>query len=432
MTPQQFVAAHTFNIEGVNITGTINLHIEPNRDPALSSGQNNYTIIGCTIPIVPKNTQLSETQVINLLKQVEKITFTLTNNEQTEQVILEVLSKSENFGQNIHNFYYYVVKPTTITTTILNSFTQLPGNQFFEPIQTTETELNDFYKNISIIFEPFITDLQFGFSEFNATISNAINARTSTKVVESDRNTSTILPSNFNAIISGSATPAKIQDSIYQEVGWNNARYKGSKTTAQGYGNVPPTINGTEFLGEQYALNTSSSVITQAPYEARVIQNFFYSGDTRLPRLQFSQYDFGSGYSEIIGELEGTSTPIDSQTSRITVTIEYINRDVAVLKPGDVITASDVEIPFVVVKVEQQSITKDNIDIVGNYKNYATSGTIDANAQIRIFDPENRIYSFIGESSKIEGNSDAKIWIQEENEIAATNESGMIVYIQKP
>ena len=407
MTEIDFIQSHLLQSIGLNRNATININIKEPRD----SGPP-YIITGLTATVVPKSSsQLSDLK--NVLEQVEVVKFDIDNTQFT----LEVTDRTF-FNSTQVPFYYLRVKQFEIPKQFYQTFN--------EDLNNTADEQRTTYNNTSIVFEPFITNLQFGFSEFNATISNAIDARKSTQIVQSDRNTSTILPSNFNAIISGTATAAEIQDSIYQETGWSNARYEGSKTTAANYGNVPPTINGTLFPGEQYVLNTSASAILEAPYESRVIEQFFYSGDTRLPKLQFLEFDFENGSSQAIGQLQGSGAGVSSQTQATTVQIEYTDSEIATLKPGDVVTAVSHTIPFIIIKVSGNNIT-----LAGNYKSYPLQDTIPANAQIRVFDPENRIYSFIGESSKVEGASDVKVWIQEENEIAATNEAGTVIYLEK-
>jgi len=422
MTQQQFLLAHLFNIPGVNITGTINLHIEPNRS---ASNTGDYIIIGCTIPTIPKSSDLSTSEVVNVLKQIERIKFNIQNNNQNDQIILEIINKSEKIVQNTTSFFYFTVTPTFIKNSVLNKFlvsSTSGGAINITEINTSQTELQDTYRDVSISFEPFITNLQFGFSEFNAIISNAIDARSSNRIVESDRDTSTIIPSNFEAIISGSANPAEIQDSLYSSTGWSNSRYNGTKTTSLTYGKIPPTITGRLFIGEQYTLNTSSSNIFNAPFDSRVTENLLHSGEEKLPEIDYKVFRSGSESLEVIAT---TTDVINAQDVSTNITInyeEYINANQE-LKQGDIIEID--QIPFYINSTNNNTIT-----LSGNYKGFNLNQNTTGDSNIKVINPDNRIYTFLGETSKIQSVSDSKVWIQETNEIVATNEFGTIIYKQ--
>jgi hypothetical protein len=85
----------------------------------------------------------------------------------------------------------------------------------------------------SVILEPYITVPNFYNSDQNALLNSIQNERTSLIYEDVDYSTGLLVPTNFEAIISGSATKAAVQDSNYTTKRHIIPRYEGSKTTSQ-------------------------------------------------------------------------------------------------------------------------------------------------------------------------------------------------------
>jgi hypothetical protein len=83
------------------------------------------------------------------------------------------------------------------------------------------------------IIEPYITVPNFYNSDQNALLNSVQNERASLIYEDVDYSTGLLVPTNFTAIISGSATKATVQDSNYTTKRHIIPRYEGSKTTSQ-------------------------------------------------------------------------------------------------------------------------------------------------------------------------------------------------------
>ena len=109
------------------------------------------------------------------------------------------------------------------------------GSFVYEPIDS------------EIILDPYINIPNFENSAFNAIIGNATNIRPGTLYQDIDYSTSTTTPVNFQAILSGSATRATVPDSNYSTERITIPRYKGSKSTSNGF-NLNSTFGGLGVL----------------------------------------------------------------------------------------------------------------------------------------------------------------------------------------
>ena len=83
------------------------------------------------------------------------------------------------------------------------------------------------------ILEPYLSIPNFYNSDQNALLNDVQHERTSLIYEDVDYSTGLLVPTNFEAIISGSATKAAVQDSNYTTKRHIIPRYEGSKTTSQ-------------------------------------------------------------------------------------------------------------------------------------------------------------------------------------------------------
>ena len=242
MTEAAFIFMHTDAI--VNPSTKVSFNITAtNPSP---NGQITSIVIGRNAFSINGDTNAGNTNLNSVLEQVERIKFTFVidggdNIEFDEEIINRAF-----YGGTLPNPFFYFQFTPVIVPDIENP--------------PYVTELFE-YQPIQITLTPYLLDITFGFSEYNATISNAQENRKSEIRVESNRVEDSTLPTNWEAIISGSAFPATIQDSLYNDTGWTNGRYDGSIINSRGNAGVSPAFAGVPFQGEVFTADTQNAYI---------------------------------------------------------------------------------------------------------------------------------------------------------------------------
>jgi len=278
MTEAAFIYMHTNDIVdattriSINITETPIQQDFPRENPNPSGtvtsmvlGQRAFSINGDQV----------STDLNNVLEQVENIRFTFKINGEDDIVFNETITDRGYYGPTVANgkpFFYFQLSPFII-------------ENYEDPPYVTELYQ---YQPIQISLTPYLLDITFGFSEYNALIGNATENRKSKIRVESTRVEDSILPTNWEAIISGSATPATIQDSMYEDTGWIRARYNGSTITSRGNAGVSPAFTGTPFRGEVFTGDTDNAFICSTYRKERNITDLLHTSPTLLPTFASS------------------------------------------------------------------------------------------------------------------------------------------------
>jgi hypothetical protein len=85
----------------------------------------------------------------------------------------------------------------------------------------------------SVIFEPNITTPNYYNSDYNPLINNAVDIRQNSLYQDIDYSQGSLVPVNFQQLLTGSATLATVQDSNYTSARHIIPRYEGSKSTSQ-------------------------------------------------------------------------------------------------------------------------------------------------------------------------------------------------------
>ena len=111
---------------------------------------------------------------------------------------------------------------------------------------------------------------------YSVITNSTVFDRSSDYIQQSDRAETATNPINQSSITIDRAVKAKVQDSLYSDTGWSNARYNGTTTTAAGYGGIEPTITGVSFTGAFYSSTIDSTDIAGFPLETRVLKEYFY------------------------------------------------------------------------------------------------------------------------------------------------------------
>tara|TARA_R110000868_G_C10963750_1_gene768826 strand:- start:5523 stop:6764 length:1242 start_codon:yes stop_codon:yes gene_type:complete len=265
MTEAAFIAIHLS-------TGTISsqnkLHV--NITPTFVGTEAIITSIIVGEEALNINGVTTNTNIENILEQVEGVKFTFNiSPDPPLELDLEVINRAYyGAGQTSTPFFYFQVTPVTIPSSNI-------GALYIDQIQ-------------QITFTPYLLDIQFGFSEYNALISNASDNRLSDIRVESNRIEDAVLPTNWPAIISGSAFPAAVQDSLYSDTGWIRARYEGTNINSTGNAGISPAINGAPFTGEVFPSDADNSFICSSNREKQTIVEMLHTSDIPLPAFTTS------------------------------------------------------------------------------------------------------------------------------------------------
>lgn len=238
-------------------------------------------ILGVTIPVLAPGLPVGEQDISSYLSQVNNITLPLPTGE---LVTLDVLTRYLLNPLSNSPYYYFDVVPYLITP------------------PTYQTIVNG-----AVSISPSINGEDFNASPYNILQGLVETQRQSTYIVESDRyKVGTVArptytgPINIDSILSGSATKASVQDSLYSDTGWSNSRYNGTKTSQVDF-KVVPSITGRTFEASEYPLSTLNSQIRYQQSGSQVVYStYFYSGKGDVPGLssEYTHYLItGSGYT---------------------------------------------------------------------------------------------------------------------------------------
>ena len=180
-------------------TGNMNLFYSSSVSGSGSVPVAPFHLQGLTIPFTSKNA----VNVTAALKEVENFRFDL----HVGQLDAKVIGRQQKT-----NFYYFKIEE--IVTQTLPTSVNFNG----DPI----------YTDSEAVFVPYVT-LNFNNSPYNPLGNNSEGSKTNPAYQKVDRTTSQFNPTNLNAIISGSATDAQLQECAYTKTGIINGKYNGSK-----------------------------------------------------------------------------------------------------------------------------------------------------------------------------------------------------------
>jgi hypothetical protein len=382
MTEQEFISLH-LNNGPLNTTGTINVNID------VQPGNLVGIVTGITVTYKPQifpDTVFTDLE--RVLEEVTSIKFRVG----AVQYSLRIQERRGylNINEN-YSFYYFKVVP------------------FQFPYDPNSTISND----VSISFYPFLLGSKFTFSDYNPIIDNVLEQRrapSGSRIVESDRNNTTIAPSNLNAILSGSAKLATIQGSNYTTTGWSNGRYDGSKTNAKNYGGVPSVLAGRTFSGAIYAFQVLDNYIASQSLSTRTLQDIFHTGKGLTPTY------------EVVSSSYGINPAIDINTN----TVRMVKR------PGVVTGSFDIN---TIIQIEQERMRVVNyyensngtfIDVDRGLFNTTAVSHI-SGSKVDIIAPT-FLYTYDTIRRQQNPVTNAKVWVEETENIYYTDSFGAVVY----
>lgn len=88
--------------------------------------------------------------------------------------------------------------------------------------------------NVEVFIDPYIPS-KFSNSEYNALLNNATISTNSAKVQQVDYSSGVLIPHNIDALRSGSAQPADLQEYLYNSNGFISSRYRGKQLNGVQY-----------------------------------------------------------------------------------------------------------------------------------------------------------------------------------------------------
>lgn len=189
--------------------------------------------------------------------------------------IAEVLNELQEISINING--------TLVPFNIVNS--QIFAGYYHFLLEDKEvTGVSSTTEGVCEIFytKPPFLGTGFSKSEYQAILNNASSNRTAAFIYDVDRNNSQLLPSNYESIMSGSATKAQYQELNYSSIGIGNSRYSGAKTSIVDYG-VSSALGVKLFDGSSYLSTIDNNYICSQSLSDRDIESFAYTGNTDFP-----------------------------------------------------------------------------------------------------------------------------------------------------
>lgn len=187
--------------------------------------------------------------VSTALEELERITLNIGGSLFTTDVILVV---------TFPGYYHILIEPVTVNSTTDNFI-------------LTQTSLF-----------PGISQVNFGKSDYQAIKNNANQARTTAFIFDVDRKSSQLIPQNYLAIISGSATQAQFQELNYSSIALGNSRHNGAKTNISQYG-VKAGVSGTPFQAASYLSTSDNNFICSQSLSDRDIEIYLFEGNGEVP-----------------------------------------------------------------------------------------------------------------------------------------------------
>lgn len=218
-----------------------------------------YRIQGISVPVQ----DINGNSTVEYLQQIKEITLPVAGDGNKT---LKIVERSLQKGIAL-DFYFFKVEEVTIVNTVP---TTLP--------------------NSTVIFSPGFVGLTYIGSNYNVLAGSIEEQQQSAYIFQSDRAalstlevSSSLGPLNLRALQTGTALKAHVQDSNYEDSGWIGARYEGSKTSKNNYGDIEPTIQGTAFQASYFSPNISGSTIASQSIADMVFKEYLYTGNTIEP-----------------------------------------------------------------------------------------------------------------------------------------------------
>jgi uncharacterized protein YerC len=384
MTVQDFLLLHTAVGTGANInfSGRINVLYNPintteGKIEAISISQNAANISP------PLNT---DNNINSVLEQVETVSFTFDN------VSYVFTVTGRDFIEGTVPFFFFQVTSDTLVPNIFAAALDNP-------------ELN-----VLVTLQPFFNNSIFSTSDFNVLINNGDNLRKNSLRVVADRETGTVRPSNFTAILQQSASAAALQDSFYTDTGLINARYEGTTTNAVSFAGVPPSLSAREFEGEIHPIEVNRDYACGLGNNDRIIENLLHTGIGTTPAFT----------SQSTGAIVNPDT---AQADDLIIGYAMFNSDTyeSDFEVGDLLMFGSLS---EIVRVEEHNPFTRKLKVVRGYLS-TNAGTIASTTSITRIDRAD-VYREDQFNSALSSVGDSVIYVAEDNKLIYTDDFGTI------
>lgn len=291
MSESDFISMHVNG--GVPVGGKlhININILPSQIGGVSAVRATSIVIGETAFSIDGVSTGQSLNLDNVFEQIERIQFNFPTNGSTVNFDVTV----ENiafYSSPLHDpFYYFQIVPKILPDT---------------------AELLE-YQDIVVTIDPFLLNVQYSNSPYNPLIGNGLTNRKSQERVESDRTEDSATPTNWDAIMSGSAPFATVQDSMYYDTGWTRGRYEGTKIKSTGNTGIQPAISGIPFTGEIFTYDAEDDFICSTTREKVSIEEMLHTSDKPLPVFTSSSLKDSQSTDIRAGDFQNTSFELADQ-----------------------------------------------------------------------------------------------------------------------
>jgi hypothetical protein len=333
------------------------------------------TTLGVTVPFIDNE----NTNVRNTLQQIETITLPVDNDSGTT-VQLAITSRVIR-GVSPYEYFFFTVEPRNI-----NSYVNPTAN---EVVQDGE-----------VILSPNLRGGSFFTSNYNVVLNTTQNSRTSDYIQQST-----------------STTLASVQDSLYSDTGWINARYDGSSTNNLTYASIDSAIQGASFQGTYYPGSTPDIEIQNLDVSERSYTEYFHTALQPYPTYGF---DYPPRFL-----IEGNQ--VSTTSTSISVKPYQYNKPFKTYQPGDlVVVESNAPILEVlkVVSITRLSANNDyNLEVIRGWNGTPRAGFIDQASILNI----NTVRIFELEGNKPSPVKQGKIRIKDTGDIVSTDLLGYVV-----
>ena len=240
-----------------------------------------YVLRGLTVPV--KTQDIPSVDIADYLEQVQQITLPLNPDG---SVIVDIIQRSLIEISPLIKYFFFEITPK-----------HLP-------------EVNSPALDSYIILSPSINSTDFNTSPYNILVGSIDTLRQSDYIMQSDRYKIGTLdrpyytgPLNIDALLTGSAARANVQDSNYSNTGWTNSRYEGTKTSTVDY-KTTPAKTGRVFLGAEFSSGSTVPQINYLISSSQVVyKDFFYTGTGDTPQVNSKWANYEISRSSIYPDI---------------------------------------------------------------------------------------------------------------------------------
>lgn len=235
-----------------------------------------FNIQGLTIPFFTE-------QGLNIqpaLKEVEEFRFAFTEG---------ILSSKVLDRQKRNGWYFFRIEQVTVNTLPPSTGTVGIGTPSQQEIYTQP--------DCDFIFIPYVS-LGFFNNDYNALINNASIPKPNDVAQVVDRSTDSINPTNLDAVITFTATPADVQNCFYTKAGIVNGRYDGTKLTSGSLPGNDPALGLREFDGSIHPQDSSTTTIKNINLSDREVETLYFNAQVSgsHPNKKVQTFPSGSNY----------------------------------------------------------------------------------------------------------------------------------------